>query len=140
MDFAWTNRPPYSCQILSRKGQILAELFLKVEESFNITVYPDLFPFLAAYFVLILKICKETFVFMKTEINFTSYIRKFRMEQLQSYMTNGLLIYGEIFAHFLIYQEALPHIWLCNERVKFPGKIKRGVLSSQMITSHDNTR
>ncbi len=29
-------------------------------------------------------------------------------------MTNGLLIYGEIFAHFLIYEEALPHIWLCN--------------------------
>ncbi len=28
----------------------------------------------------------------------------------KSYMTNGLLIYGEIFAHFLIYQEALPHI------------------------------
>ncbi len=27
-----------------------------------------------------------------------------------------------------------------NEWVKFPGKIKRGVLSSQMITSHDNTR
>jgi hypothetical protein len=31
----------------------------------------------------------------------------------KSYMTNGLLnkilIYGEIFAHFLIYQEALPH-------------------------------
>jgi hypothetical protein len=24
-------------------------------------------------------------------------------------MTNGLLIYGEIFAHFLIYWEALPH-------------------------------
>ncbi len=32
----------------------------------------------------------------------------------KSYMTNGLLIYGEIFAHFLIYEEALPHIWLCN--------------------------
>ncbi len=32
----------------------------------------------------------------------------------KSYMTNGLLIYGEIFAHFLIYLEALPHIWLCN--------------------------
>ncbi len=29
-------------------------------------------------------------------------------------MTNGLLIYGEIFAHFLIYWKALPHIWLCN--------------------------
>ncbi len=26
----------------------------------------------------------------------------------RSYMTNSLLIYGEIFAHFLIYQEALP--------------------------------
>ncbi len=25
-------------------------------------------------------------------------------------MTNGLLIYKEIFAHFLIYEEALPHI------------------------------
>ncbi len=29
-------------------------------------------------------------------------------------MTNGLLRYGEIFAHFLIYWEAHPHIWLCN--------------------------
>jgi hypothetical protein len=28
----------------------------------------------------------------------------------KSYMTYGLLIYGEIFAHFLIYEEALPHI------------------------------
>ncbi len=26
------------------------------------------------------------------------------------YMTDGLLIYGEIFAHFLIH----PHVWLCN--------------------------
>ncbi len=26
----------------------------------------------------------------------------------KSYMTNGLLIYGAIFAHFLLYQEALP--------------------------------
>jgi hypothetical protein len=24
-------------------------------------------------------------------------------------MANGLLIYGEIFSHFLIYKEALPH-------------------------------
>ncbi len=31
-----------------------------------------------------------------------------------AYMTNGLLIYGEIFAHFFIYWKALPHIWLCN--------------------------
>jgi hypothetical protein len=28
----------------------------------------------------------------------------------KSFMTNGLLIYGEIFAHILIYQEALPQI------------------------------
>jgi hypothetical protein len=27
----------------------------------------------------------------------------------KSYMTNGLLIYGYIFAHFLIYEKALPH-------------------------------
>jgi hypothetical protein len=42
---------------------------------------------------------------IKKKIKFSSYIRKFRMEQLQShiYITNGLLIYGEIFAHFLIY-------------------------------------
>ncbi len=32
----------------------------------------------------------------------------------KSYMTNGLLIYGGIFTHFLIHQEALPHIRLCN--------------------------
>jgi hypothetical protein len=28
----------------------------------------------------------------------------------KSYMTNGLHIYGEIFAHLLIYYEALPRI------------------------------
>jgi hypothetical protein len=28
----------------------------------------------------------------------------------KSYMTNGLLAYREKFAHFLIYEEALPHI------------------------------
>jgi hypothetical protein len=48
---------------------------------------------------------------IKKKIKFSSYIRKFKMEQLQ--MTNGLLIYGEIFAHssyirkpFLIYDFA----------------------------------
>jgi hypothetical protein len=36
---------------------------------------------------------------------FSSYMRKFRMEHAvaKSYMTNCLLIYREIFAHFLIY-------------------------------------
>jgi hypothetical protein len=32
----------------------------------------------------------------------------------KSCMTNGLLIYVEIFAHFFIYKEALLHIRLCN--------------------------
>ncbi len=40
---------------------------------------------------------------IKKKIKFSSIIRNFRMEQLQSYMTNGLLIHGEILAHFLIY-------------------------------------
>ncbi len=47
------------------------------------------------------------------KIKFSSYIRKLRVEQLQSHicMTNGLLlIYVEIFLHFLIYEEAPPHI------------------------------
>jgi hypothetical protein len=39
----------------------------------------------------------------------------------KSYITNGLLTYGEIFAHFLRYQEALLHIWLCNcSTLNFP--------------------
>ncbi len=32
----------------------------------------------------------------------------------KSYMTNDLLTSEQIIAHFLIYQEALPHIWLFN--------------------------
>jgi hypothetical protein len=47
---------------------------------------------------------------IKKKIKFSSDIRKFRMEQLQSHMTNCLIIYGEMFAHFPIYEEALPHI------------------------------
>jgi hypothetical protein len=41
---------------------------------------------------------------------------KFRREQLQShtYMSNGLLIYDKLFAHFLKYEKALPHILLSN--------------------------
>ena len=34
------------------------------------------------------------------------------MEQLQSHMPYGLLIYGEIFALFLIYYEALPSSYM----------------------------
>ncbi len=48
------------------------------------------------------------YTLIKNKIKFSSYIGKLRVEQLQ--MTNGLLIYGEIFSHFLIYKETLPHI------------------------------
>jgi hypothetical protein len=33
---------------------------------------------------------------IKKKIKFSSYIKKFRVDHLQSHMTDGLLIYGEI--------------------------------------------
>ncbi len=38
----------------------------------------------------------------------------------KSYMTDGLLIYGQIFSHFLIYQEALYHMTLQLSHSEFP--------------------
>jgi hypothetical protein len=46
----------------------------------------------------------------KEKIKFSSYRRKFRMEHPQSCMTNGLLIYEEIFAHFFIYSIRKPFL------------------------------
>jgi hypothetical protein len=49
---------------------------------------------------------KENPILIKKKIKFSSYTRKFRVEQLQShtvYDYNGLLIYGEIIVYFLIY-------------------------------------
>jgi hypothetical protein len=40
---------------------------------------------------------------IKKKRKFSSYVRKFRGIGCKAYMTNGLLIYGEIFALFLIY-------------------------------------
>jgi hypothetical protein len=40
---------------------------------------------------------------IKKNIQFSSYIRNSEGSVAKSYMTNGLLIYGEKFAHFLIY-------------------------------------
>jgi hypothetical protein len=41
---------------------------------------------------------------IKKKSMFSSYIRKFRRGAVaKSYMTNGLFIYGEIFAYFLIH-------------------------------------
>jgi hypothetical protein len=46
---------------------------------------------------------------IKKKIKLSSYIIIQKGSVEKSYLTNGSLIYGEIFAHFLIYKEALPH-------------------------------
>jgi hypothetical protein len=56
--------------------------------------------------------CQCTLI--KKKIKFFSYKEIQNGAVAKSYMTNGLLIYGEIFARFLIYEEALPHIGLYN--------------------------
>ncbi len=56
-----------------------------------------------------------TLTLIKKKINFSSYIRKFRRDSLQTHIWLrfiSLIIYGYIFAHFLTYQETLPHLWL----------------------------
>ncbi len=52
-----------------------------------------------------------------TEKNISNFPHKLGNSEgsgAKSYMTNGLLIYGEKIAYFLIYKEALPHIGLCT--------------------------
>ncbi len=46
----------------------------------------------------------------KKKIKFSSYIGKFRVEQLQSHMRKGFLIYEEMHKYFPIYEEAVSHI------------------------------
>jgi hypothetical protein len=46
----------------------------------------------------------------KENLNFPIYKEIQNGAVAKSYITNGLLIYGEIFPHFLIYWETLPHI------------------------------
>ena len=43
----------------------------------------------------------------KKKIKFSSYIRKFRVEQLQSYMRKGFLIYEQMRKYFPVYEEAV---------------------------------
>jgi hypothetical protein len=51
---------------------------------------------------------KEKSTLIKKKRKFSSYIKKIQSGAVaKSYMTNSLLIYGEIFAHFLIYDETL---------------------------------
>ncbi len=45
---------------------------------------------------------------IKKKIKFSSYIRKFGMEQL--HMREGFLIYEEMRKYFAIYEEAVSHI------------------------------
>ncbi len=49
----------------------------------------------------------------KKEKQFSSYLRKFRVEQLQSHiwLRKGFLIYEEMRTYFPIYEEAVSHIW-----------------------------
>jgi hypothetical protein len=51
----------------------------------------------------------QAYTLMKNKISFSSYIRKFRVEQLQShtYMRKGFLIYEEMYNYFPIYEEAV---------------------------------
>jgi hypothetical protein len=51
-----------------------------------------------------------TYTDKKENINFPIYKEIQNGAVAMSYITNGLLIYGEIFPHFLIYWEAPPHI------------------------------
>jgi hypothetical protein len=46
----------------------------------------------------------------KENQNFPIYKEIYNGAVAKSYITNGLLIYGEIFPHLIIYWEALPHI------------------------------
>ncbi len=57
----------------------------------------------------------------KKKMKFSSYIRKFRVEQLQSHMRMGFLIYEEMRKYFPIYEEAVSHIWIWNSYIlNFP--------------------
>jgi hypothetical protein len=53
---------------------------------------------------------------IKKKIKFSSYIRKFRVEQLQShtYMRKGFLIYEEMLKYFPIYEEAVRVSHICK--------------------------
>jgi hypothetical protein len=47
---------------------------------------------------------------IKKKSKFSSYIRKFRVEQLQSHKRKGFLIYEEMRKYFPIYEATVSHI------------------------------
>ena len=54
---------------------------------------------------------------IKKETKFSSYIRKFRWDRVQSHIWRrgqGFPIYEEMRKFFTIYEEAVSHIWLCK--------------------------
>jgi hypothetical protein len=53
---------------------------------------------------------------IKKKIKIFSYVRKFRVDQLQSHicMRKGFLIHEEMSKYFPIYRKSVSHIWLCN--------------------------
>jgi hypothetical protein len=64
------------------------------------------------YIVVIIyyKVQATSYTDKKENQNFPIYKEIQNGAVAKSYITNGLLIYGEIFPHFLIYWEALPYI------------------------------
>jgi hypothetical protein len=66
-----------------------------------------------------LQICWSS-TLIKNQTKFSSYLRKFRWERLQSHieeLRKGFLIYEEMQKHLTVYEEAVSHIWLCNRSV-----------------------
>ncbi len=51
---------------------------------------------------------------IKTKTKFSSYIRKFRWDRLQSHMWKSFLMYEEMRKYLTIYEEAVSYVWLCN--------------------------
>jgi hypothetical protein len=66
--------------------------------------------------IFYLHIYVRFYALINKKIKFSSYTRKFRVEQLQShiYLRKGFLIYEEMRKYFPIFEEAaVSHIWLC---------------------------
>jgi hypothetical protein len=66
--------------------------------------------------------CKYVYTLVKNKIKLSSYTYKEIQSGavVTSYMTNDLLIYGEIFAHFLTYEDPSSYMTLQLLHSEFP--------------------
>jgi hypothetical protein len=92
------------------KGQSGSRKF--ITESFIIYYYEKFINLHSCSFICWLNCGKSSRAYTDKKENkiFPIYKEIQNRAVAKSYMANGLLKYGEIFAHFLIYQEAPPHI------------------------------